>query len=47
LAEDIVNTVNSLRTYEAMLTNNKREQAELKANFDSDIRRFKELRGLK
>jgi hypothetical protein len=47
LAEDIVNTVNSLRTYEAMLTNNKREQAEIKANFASDIRRFKELRGLK
>lgn len=47
LAEDMVNTVNSLRTYQEMLLNNKREQAELKTNFDSDIRRFKELRGLK
>jgi hypothetical protein len=47
LAEDIVNTVNSLRTYQDMLTDNRREQAELKSAFDSDIKRFKELKGIK
>ncbi len=47
LAEEMVNTVNSLRTYQEMLVNNQREQAQLKTNFDSDIKRFKELKGLK
>jgi hypothetical protein len=47
LAEEMVNTVNSLRTYQAMLVNNQREQARLKTSFDSDIKRFKELKGLK
>ena len=47
LAEEMVNTVNSLRTYQEMLVNNRREQAQLKTNFDSDIKRFKELKGLK
>ena len=47
LAEEMVNTVNSLRTYQAMLVNNQREQAQLKTNFDSDIKRFKELKGVK
>jgi len=47
LAEEMVNTVNSLRTYQEMLANNKREQAEVTRSFDSDIKRFKELKGLK
>jgi len=47
LAEEMVNTVNSLRTYQEMLTNNKREQAELVASFEADIKRFKELKGIK
>lgn len=47
LAEEMVNTVNSLRTYQEMLVNNQREQARLKTSFDSDIKRFKELRGIK
>jgi hypothetical protein len=47
LAEEMVNTVNSLRTYQEMLVNNQREQAQLKTNFDSDIKRFKELKGIK
>lgn len=47
LAEEIVNTVNSLRTYQQMLTNNRREQAEIKESFGADIKRFKELKGLK
>lgn len=47
LAEEMVNTVNSLRTYHEMLENNQREQAELRKSFEADIRRFKELKGLK
>jgi hypothetical protein len=47
LAEEMVNTVNSLRTYQEMLVNNRREQAQLKTNFDSDIKRFKELKGIR
>jgi len=47
LAEEMVNTVNSLRTYQEMLTNNKREQADLIASFEEDIKRFKELKGIK
>jgi hypothetical protein len=47
LAEEMVNTANSMRTYQEMLTRNHREQSQLKASFDVDIRRFKELKGLK
>jgi hypothetical protein len=47
LAEEMVNTVNSLRTYQEMLTKNRREQADLSESFDADIKRFKELKGLK
>lgn len=47
LAEEMVNTVNSLRTYQEMLENNRREQAAVTASFDADIKRFKELKGLK
>jgi hypothetical protein len=47
LAEEMVNTVNGLRVYEESLAKNHKEQAELKSTFDSDIKRFKELKGIK
>ena len=47
LAEEMVNTVNSLRVYQQSLAKNQKEQQELKASFDADIRRFKELKGIK
>lgn len=47
LAEEMVNTVNSMRVYHEALLNNRSEQAEVKAAFDADIKRFKELKGLK
>lgn len=47
LGEEMVNTVNSVRVYEEALVTNRREQTELKSAFDADIRRFKELKGLK
>lgn len=47
LAEEMVNTVNSLRTYHEMLATNRQEQAEISESFAADIKRFKELKGLK
>jgi hypothetical protein len=47
LAEEMVNTVNSLRVYQETLTKNRAEQAQLTATFGADIKRFKELKGLK
>lgn len=47
LAEEMVNTVNSLHVYQESLVKNRREQAQLKQSFESDIRRFKELKGIK
>jgi dynactin complex subunit len=47
LAEEIVNMVNSMRVYEESLGKNRREQAEIKRSFESDIKRFKELKGIK
>lgn len=47
LAEEMVNTVNSLRVYEQSLARNRQEQQQLKASFDADIRRFKELKGIR
>lgn len=47
LAEEMVNTVNSVKVYEEALLSNRKEQAEVKAAFDADIKRFKELKGLK
>lgn len=46
LAEEMVNTVNGLRVYEESLKKNSKEQADLEASFDSDIKRFKELKNL-
>jgi hypothetical protein len=47
LAAEMVNMVNGLRVYEEYLTTNRREQAELTAAFESDIKRFKELKGIR
>ncbi|HEY0943423.1 MAG TPA: DUF4124 domain-containing protein [Steroidobacter sp.] len=47
LAEEMVNTVNGLRVYQESLEKNQREQAEVKATFSADIKRFKELKGIK
>jgi hypothetical protein len=47
LAEEMVNTVNSLRVYEQSLQKNLAEQADIKSTFGADIKRFKELKGLK
>lgn len=47
LAEEMVNTVNSLRVYEESLEKNRAEQADVKSTFTADIKRFKELKGLK
>jgi hypothetical protein len=47
IAEDIVNTVNGLQVYQQELAKNLEEQQELRDNFDADIARFKELKGIK
>jgi hypothetical protein len=47
LAEDMVNIVNGSRVYAESLTQNKQEQAEVKSTFEADIKRFKELKGIK
>jgi hypothetical protein len=47
LAEEMVNTVNSMRVYEQSLARNREEQAQVKATFDVDIKRFKELKGIR
>lgn len=47
IAAEMVNTVNSLRVYQASLATNSKEQADLRAAFASDITRFKELKGLR
>jgi hypothetical protein len=47
LAEEMVNMVNSMRIYHASLQKNMDEQADVKATFTADIKRFKELKGLR
>jgi hypothetical protein len=47
LAEEMVNTVNGLKVYEETLQKNRVEQAEVTASFGGDIKRFKELKGIK
>jgi hypothetical protein len=47
VAEDIVNTVNGLQVYEQELAKNTVEQQHLRSEFDSDIARFKQLKGIK
>ena len=46
VAAEIVNTVNSLQVYEQELVKNTAEQQRLRATFDSDIARFKELKNI-
>lgn len=47
LAEEIVNTVNSMRVYQESLEKNVTEQADITATFSNDINRFKELKGIR
>ena len=47
LATEMVNTVNGLRVYQESLTANRKEQQALTEQFESDIKRFKELKGLR
>lgn len=47
LAEEMVNTVNGLNVYQETLAKNRAEQAQLTASFGADIKRFKELKGIK
>jgi hypothetical protein len=44
LAAEIVNTVNGLQVYEQELVKNMGDQQQLRAEFDADISRFKELK---
>jgi hypothetical protein len=46
IAEDIVNTVNGLQVYQQELAKNTAEQQKLRTEFDSDIARFKVLKGI-
>ena len=47
LAAEMVNTVKGLRVYEQSLIANRKEQADLNEQFDSDVKRFKELKGIR
>jgi len=47
LAEELVNIVNGARVYRESLDKNKEEQAQVKATFEADIKRFKELKGIR
>jgi hypothetical protein len=47
LAEEMVNTVNGLQVYEEELAKNTTERDKLRAEFDADITRFRELKGVR
>jgi hypothetical protein len=47
LAAEMVNTVKGLRVYQESMAANRKEQKELNEQFDADVRRFKELKGLR
>jgi hypothetical protein len=47
LAEEMVNTVKGLRVYRELLAKNRKEQQDLRSSFDADIKRFKELKGIR
>ncbi|MGH8178200.1 MAG: DUF4124 domain-containing protein [Steroidobacter sp.] len=47
LAEEMVNTVNGTRVYQESLVRNRKEQADVRTSFDADIKRFKELKGIR
>jgi hypothetical protein len=46
MAEELVNTVNGLQVYEQELAKNTAEQQRLRTEFNSDIARFKQLKGV-
>jgi hypothetical protein len=46
VAEEMVNTINGLQVYQEELAKNTTEQTRLREEFDRDIGRFKELKGL-
>jgi hypothetical protein len=46
LAEDLVRVGNDIRTQEANLQQKRTEAAKVREQFDSDITRFKELKGI-
>ena len=47
LAAEMVNTVNGMRVYQESLNTNRKEQADITASFGADIKRFKELKGIR
>jgi hypothetical protein len=47
LAEEMVNNAKGRQVYQQMLSNNNSEQIAVKAAFDAEITRFKELKGIK
>jgi hypothetical protein len=47
LAEDLVRTLNEVRAQERSLAGKRGEQDGLRRQFQSDIERYKQLRGLK
>jgi hypothetical protein len=47
LAAEMVNTVNDLRVYQESLIANRKEQQALTDQFEADVKRFKELKGLR
>lgn len=47
LAEELVNTVNGMTVDRESIAAKKGEQVQVRKRFDSDIKRFKELRGIK
>ena len=47
LGEEMVNTVNGLQVYQEELAKNTTEQTRLRSEFDADIARFKELKGIR
>ena len=47
LGEEMVNTVNGLRVYQESLAKNRAEQAQVRSSFGADIKRFKELKGIR
>lgn len=47
LAEEMVNTVNGMRVYQERLQATRAEQSHIKASFGADIKRFKELKGIR
>jgi hypothetical protein len=47
LAEEMVNTVNGMKVYQESLQKNLAEQADVASTFSADIKRFKELKGIR